>query len=200
MRGTVKVKVNLFSRTHLQLNARPESSWGPRPWHGAFIYQARCQRSWIGALSCLSLSNFCLLSCRDTLFIMSDKLSADLDNDVHHNEKHQVQEKHEVDLSETAGRRASVALNIVENPLQVGLIPCGLARLTPQPLCSKTPTNACLLYSANLPSKSLPMPANSQKRTAWPSMQSSLPMPHLLLAISHVSKSLEVFLSLSVLP
>ena len=85
---------------------------------------------------------------------MSDKLSAELDNDVHHNEKHQVQEKQEVDLSETAGRRASVALNIVENPLQVGLIPCGLARLTPQPLRSKTPTNACLLFSANLHSKS----------------------------------------------
>jgi len=66
----------------------------------------------------LSLSNFRLLSCRDTLFVMSDKLSAELDNDVHHNEKHQVQEKQEVDLSETAGRRASVALNIVENPLQ----------------------------------------------------------------------------------
>jgi len=49
---------------------------------------------------------------------MSDKLSADIDNDVHHNEKHQTQEKHEVDLSETAGRRSSVALNIVENPLQ----------------------------------------------------------------------------------
>ena len=85
---------------------------------------------------------------------MSDKLSAELDNDVHHNEKHQANEKHEVDLSETAGRRASVALNIVENPLQVGLIPCGLARLTPQPLRSKTPTNACLLFSANLHSKS----------------------------------------------
>jgi len=51
---------------------------------------------------------------------MSDKLSAEIDNDVHHNEKHQVHEKAGVDLSETAGRRASVALNIVENPLQVG--------------------------------------------------------------------------------
>ena len=51
---------------------------------------------------------------------MSDKLSAELDNDVHHNEKHPVHEsKGGVDLSETAGRRASVALNIVENPLQV---------------------------------------------------------------------------------
>jgi hypothetical protein len=52
---------------------------------------------------------------------MSDKLSAEIDNDVHHNEKHQVHEKAGVDLSETAGRRASVALNIVENPLQVSL-------------------------------------------------------------------------------
>lgn len=49
---------------------------------------------------------------------MSDKLSADLDNDVHHNEKPQLESKG-VDLTETAGRRASVALNIVENPLQV---------------------------------------------------------------------------------
>ena len=49
---------------------------------------------------------------------MSDKLSADLDNDVHHNEKPQLDSKG-VDLTETAGRRASVALNIVENPLQV---------------------------------------------------------------------------------
>lgn len=48
---------------------------------------------------------------------MSDKLSADLDNDVHHNEKPQLDSKG-VDLTETAGRRASVALNIVENPLQ----------------------------------------------------------------------------------
>lgn len=60
---------------------------------------------------------------------MSDKLSAELDNDVHHNEKHQINEKQGVDLSETAGRRASVALNIVENPLQACVlhIPC-LAR------------------------------------------------------------------------
>ena len=123
---------------------------GPQTLAWSIIYQARCQRSWIGALSCLSLSNFRLPSCRDTLFVMSDKLSAELDNDAHHNEKHQVSEKQEVDLSETAGRRASVALNIVENPLQVGLIPCGLARLTPKPLCSKPPTNACLLSPAQI--------------------------------------------------
>ena len=172
---------------------------GPQTLAWSIIYQARCQRPWIGALLCLSLSNFCLLSCRDTLFVMSDKLSAEIDNDVHHNEKHQAQEKQEVDLSETAGRRASVALNIVENPLQVGLIPCGLARLTPQPLCSKTPTNACLLFSANLHSKSLPMPVNSQKRMAWPSMQSSSEMLHSLHAISHASKSLGVSLSPSAL-
>ncbi|KAM0707090.1 hypothetical protein Q7P35_006421 [Cladosporium inversicolor] len=49
---------------------------------------------------------------------MSDKLSAEIDGDAHHNEKPQVHEKKEADLSETAGRRASVALNIVENPLQ----------------------------------------------------------------------------------
>jgi hypothetical protein len=58
---------------------------------------------------------------------MSDKLSAELDNDVHHNEKHQSHETKGVDLSETAGRRASVALNIVENPLQVNYIQFGLA-------------------------------------------------------------------------
>ena len=166
----------------------------------SIIYQARCQRSWIGALSCLSVSNFSLPSCRDTLFIMSDKLSAEIDNDVHHNEKHQVSEKQEVDLSETAGRRASVALNIVENPLQVGLIPCGLARLTPQPLSLETPTNACPLSSANPHSRWLPMPVNSQKRMAWPSMQSSSVMLHSLPAINRVSKSLEVSPSLSALP
>lgn len=173
---------------------------GPQTLAWSIIYQARCQRSWIGALSCLSLANFSLPSCRDTLFVMSDKLSAEIDNDVHHNEKHQVSEKREVDLSETAGRRASVALNIVENPLQVGLIPCGLARLTPQPLCSKTPTNACLLSSANLHSKWLPMPVNSQKRMAWPSMRNSSAMPLSLHATSHASKSLEVFPNLSALP
>lgn len=131
---------------------------------------------------------------------MSDKLSAEIDGDAHHNEKPQVHEKKEADLSETAGRRASVALNIVENPLQVGLIPCGLARLTPKPLCSKKPTNACLLFSVNLHSKSLPMLVNSQKRMTWPSMRSFSAMLHSLHAINRVSKSLEVFPNLSAPP
>jgi hypothetical protein len=48
---------------------------------------------------------------------MSDKLSADVDHDTTHNEKHTIHDTK--DLSETAGRRASVALNIVQNPLKV---------------------------------------------------------------------------------
>jgi hypothetical protein len=62
---------------------------------------------------------------------MSDKLSGKLDDDVHHNEKHQAHNTQGVDLSETAGRRASVALNIVENPLQVSFRLFGLARSAP---------------------------------------------------------------------
>lgn len=51
---------------------------------------------------------------------MSDKLSAEIDNDTsHHEEKKPISDSKEPDLSETAGRRSSVALNIVENPLQV---------------------------------------------------------------------------------
>ena len=50
---------------------------------------------------------------------MSDKLSAEVDQDASHNEKHNLHDTKETDLSETAGRRASVALNIVENPLKV---------------------------------------------------------------------------------
>jgi len=50
---------------------------------------------------------------------MSDKLSAEVDHDTSHNEKHNLHDTKETDLSETAGRRASVALNIVENPLKV---------------------------------------------------------------------------------
>lgn len=50
---------------------------------------------------------------------MSDKLSTEVDNDTSHNEKTHFPDTKEADLSETAGRRASVALNIVENPLQV---------------------------------------------------------------------------------
>jgi len=49
---------------------------------------------------------------------MSDKLSAEVDHDTSHNEKHNLHDTKETDLSETAGRRASVALNIVENPLK----------------------------------------------------------------------------------
>ena len=130
---------------------------------------------------------------------MSDKLSAEIDNDVHHNEKHQVHEKQGVDLSETAGRRASVALNIVENPLQVGFFLPGLARLAPQPLYFWAPTNACPLFSANPRSRLSPMLAPSQKRMAWPSTQSSSVTLHSLLAISRALKSLEVCPSLSVL-
>jgi len=50
---------------------------------------------------------------------MSDKLSAEVDQDTTHNEKHTIHDSKETDLSETAGRRASVALNIVQNPLKV---------------------------------------------------------------------------------
>jgi hypothetical protein len=50
---------------------------------------------------------------------MSDKLSAEVDHDATHNEKHNIHDTQETDLSETAGRRASVALNIVHNPLKV---------------------------------------------------------------------------------
>lgn len=51
---------------------------------------------------------------------MSDKLSGDIDNNgASHHEKHEVHDLKETDLTETAGRRSSVALNIVENPLKV---------------------------------------------------------------------------------
>ena len=54
---------------------------------------------------------------------MSDKLSGDIDNNgASHHEKHEVHDLKETDLTETAGRRSSVALNIVENPLKVRLI------------------------------------------------------------------------------
>jgi len=66
----------------------------------------------------LSRSNSSLPSCRETLFAMSDKLSAEVDHDATHNEKHNIHDTQETDLSETAGRRASVALNIVHNPLK----------------------------------------------------------------------------------
>lgn len=56
---------------------------------------------------------------------MSDKLSAEVDNDTTHNEKHTLHDAKETDLSETAGRRASVALNIVHNPLKVSYTTLG---------------------------------------------------------------------------
>lgn len=57
--------------------------------------------------------------CEETLK-MSDKVSAEIDNGTSHNEKRpQNFDEKQPDLSETAGRRASVALNIVENPLKV---------------------------------------------------------------------------------
>lgn len=73
---------------------------------------------------------------------MSDKLSADIDNDTsHHEEKKPYTDAKVPDLSETGGRRASVALNIVENPLQVCEI-C-VAWLTFSPYLGIT-ANACL--------------------------------------------------------
>jgi len=50
---------------------------------------------------------------------MSDKLSAEVEHDTSHNEKHNLHDTKETDLTEIGGRRASVALNIVENPLKV---------------------------------------------------------------------------------
>lgn len=84
------------------------------------IYQAWCQRAWGGCRSCLSLANFRLSSCPEAGSKMSDKLSAEIDNGDSHNEKAVLADTTKGDdLIETAGRRSSVALNIVENPLKV---------------------------------------------------------------------------------
>lgn len=48
---------------------------------------------------------------------LAEKLSSDS-----HDEKHEARAPSEPEMADPAGRRKSVALNIVENPLKVGFL------------------------------------------------------------------------------
>lgn len=108
-----------------------------------------------------------------------EKVSADEVHYISHNEKN-ANDVSPPDLAEEAGRRGSVALNIVENPLKVSI--SHALRLS---LRCRIRAHALTLHSAVLLPKSSPMRAHTLKAMAWP----SIPTCSLRLPLLRVTRS-----------